>query len=124
LSSKEPEVLTLKMPASRDFVDVARLMVAGLGARMDFTYDDVEDLKIAIEEALGRTTRESGEVVSIEFLVFQDRLDVCLRGVPRSVWNEKKDQLILKAVTDEVRVSVSGDTCDLHLLKYKTRKTA
>lgn len=124
MSSNEPEVLTLKMPASRDFVDVARLMVAGLGARMDFTYDDVEDLKIAIEEALGRTTRESGDVVSIEFLVFQDRLEVCLRGVPRSVWNEDKDQLILKAVTDEVRVSASGDTCDLHLLKYKRRKTA
>lgn len=120
----EPEVLTLEIPASADFVDVARLAIAGLGARMDFTYDDVEDLKIAIEEACSRAAEKHENTIHIEFLVFNDRLEVCLRGVPQSILSEEKNQLILKAVTDEVRLSASGDKCDLHLLKYKKKKTA
>jgi len=119
-----PEILTLKIPTAKEFVDVVRLMVAGLGARMDFTYDDVEDLKIAVEEACSRAAEQPENNIHIEFLIFEDRLEVCLRGVPSSIWTKGQDQLILKAVTDEVKLTSSGDKCDLYLLKYRAKKTA
>ena len=39
------------MPADGAYVSVLRTMTAGLAARLDFTVDDIEDLRIAVGEA-------------------------------------------------------------------------
>jgi serine/threonine-protein kinase RsbW len=41
----------LRVPADGAYVSVLRTMTAGLAARLDFTVDDIEDLRIAIGEA-------------------------------------------------------------------------
>jgi serine/threonine-protein kinase RsbW len=41
----------LRMPADSAYVSVLRTMTAGLAARLDFTVDDIEDLRIAVGEA-------------------------------------------------------------------------
>jgi serine/threonine-protein kinase RsbW len=41
----------LRIPADGAYVSVLRTMTASLAARLDFTIDDIEDLRIAIGEA-------------------------------------------------------------------------
>ena len=39
------------MPADGAYLSVLRTATAGLAARLDFTLDDIEDLRIAVDEA-------------------------------------------------------------------------
>src|SRR5689334_19044078 len=43
--------ISLRMPPDGAYVSVLRSMSAGLAARLDFTVDDIEDLRIAVGEA-------------------------------------------------------------------------
>jgi serine/threonine-protein kinase RsbW len=43
--------VSLRIPADGAYVSVLRTMTAGLAARLDFTVDDIEDLRIAVGEA-------------------------------------------------------------------------
>jgi serine/threonine-protein kinase RsbW len=47
---EKPDVV-LRVPADSAYVSVLRTMTAGLAARLDFTLDDIEDLRIAVGEA-------------------------------------------------------------------------
>ena len=48
--SQHPDV-ELRIPADSAYVAVLRMATAGLAARLDFTLDDIEDLRIAVDEA-------------------------------------------------------------------------
>jgi serine/threonine-protein kinase RsbW len=41
----------LRLPADSAYVAVLRMTTAGLAARLDFTLDDIEDLRMAVGEA-------------------------------------------------------------------------
>lgn len=41
----------LRVPATGAYLAVLRTAAAGLAARLDFTLDDIEDLRIAVDEA-------------------------------------------------------------------------
>lgn len=45
------DLVNLVIPAKDDFVGVARLAVSGIANRMGFSYDEIEDLKLAVSEA-------------------------------------------------------------------------
>ena len=49
-SDVRPDV-ELRLPAESAFVAVLRMTTAGLAARLDFTLDDIEDLRMAVGEA-------------------------------------------------------------------------
>ena len=44
--------IELTIPAQSDWVRVARLTVAGVAARLHFSFDAVEDIKVAVSEAI------------------------------------------------------------------------
>ncbi len=46
----QPDV-ELRLPAENAYVSVLRMTTAGLAARLDFTLDDIEDLRMAVGEA-------------------------------------------------------------------------
>ena len=48
--SQRPDV-ELRLPAESGYVAVLRMTTAGLAARLDFTLDDIEDLRMAVGEA-------------------------------------------------------------------------
>src|SRR5437763_10149562 len=43
--------VTIHMPAEGAYLSVLRTATAGLAARLDFTLDEIEDLRIAVDEA-------------------------------------------------------------------------
>ncbi len=48
--TQHPDV-ELRLPAESAYVAVLRMTTAGLAARLDFTLDDIEDLRMAVGEA-------------------------------------------------------------------------
>jgi hypothetical protein len=57
------DIVTLQLPRERDFFGVAHLVLGGLGARLDLTYDVLEDITTAVDELLNR--REESEDVTL-----------------------------------------------------------
>jgi serine/threonine-protein kinase RsbW len=51
----------LRLPADSAYVAVLRTTTAGLAARLDFTIDDIEDLRIAVGEASAMVLPEAAE---------------------------------------------------------------
>lgn len=47
----EAQRVTLKLPATADFVDIVRLNLYGIASKMGFSYEDIEDMKVAVSEA-------------------------------------------------------------------------
>jgi hypothetical protein len=47
------EEIRLVIPAEEDFRPIAHLVTGGLAARLDVSYDDLDDLQVAIEALLG-----------------------------------------------------------------------
>jgi serine/threonine-protein kinase RsbW len=50
----EPEAkdfVEVRLPAAGAYLSVLRTATAGLAARLDFTLDEIEDLRIAVDEA-------------------------------------------------------------------------
>jgi serine/threonine-protein kinase RsbW len=52
--------MELRIPASAEWVRVARLTVAGVAGRMGFTFDEVEDIKLAVAEACNNAILHAG----------------------------------------------------------------
>jgi len=82
--------MELRIPASAEWVRVVRLTVAGVAGRMGFTFDDVEDIKLAVAEACNNAILHAGSNshqpdgqdghcatrVQIEVTPYTDRLDI------------------------------------------------
>ena len=47
----EPAEVELRLPADGAYASVLRTLTASLAARLDFTMEDIEDLRIAVSEA-------------------------------------------------------------------------
>jgi len=51
VSQQQSAVVELKIPSKPEFVGVARLAILGVASRMPFSYDEVEDIRLAVGEA-------------------------------------------------------------------------
>lgn len=95
---KDFDFIEMRLPAKPEYVGVVRLSVSGIANRMGFSYEEIEDLKVAISEAMTNATThaydadEDGEV-TIGFGVYPDRLEVMVadRGGSFDLEEVKKD---------------------------------
>jgi serine/threonine-protein kinase RsbW len=73
----------LRLPADNAYVSVLRTTSAGLAARLDFTLDDIEDLRMAVGEAsaLVLPEAEPGSDLTCEFFMRPGELTIRV-GVP------------------------------------------
>jgi serine/threonine-protein kinase RsbW len=53
------DFVEVRLPAESAYVSVLRTVTAGLAARLDFTLDEIEDLRLAIDEACAMLLRQS-----------------------------------------------------------------
>ena len=111
--------LHLEIPASGVYLSVVRAAATGLAAQLQFTYEEIDDLRIAVDEACTQllARRGSAETLCIDYHLkpAELRVDVSVeapyRGDPLA-----KDTFawqILTALTDEV--SERADDSGLHL---------
>ncbi len=70
--------VTVRLPAEGAYLSVLRTATAGLAARMDFTLDEIEDLRIAVDEACAMLLKQATPGTSLEcdFLLGPDELTI------------------------------------------------
>lgn len=61
-----PVEVDLRLPADGAYAAVLRTLTAGLAARLDFTMDDIEDLRIAVSEAASMVLDEADEGAALD----------------------------------------------------------
>src|SRR5881398_2260951 len=74
----QADMVTIKLPAAGAYLSVLRTATAGLAARLDFTLDEIEDLRIAVDEACAILLQQAvpGSVLSCVFRLVDDSLEV------------------------------------------------
>lgn len=72
------DFVEVRLPAAGAYLSVLRTATAGLAARLDFTLDEIEDLRIAVDEACAILLQQAvpGSVLSCEFRLVGDSLKV------------------------------------------------
>lgn len=70
------DAVRLTVPYARPYYSVVRLVVGGLAARLDFPYEHVEDVQIALETLLGGDGYVVGEEVTVEVSVGENGLEI------------------------------------------------
>src|SRR5579863_1276951 len=70
----ESSVVELRIPPEAEWAAVARLTVAAVASRLDFSLDDIDDVKLAVAEACTHAIQRSTGEHPIE-LVFEARID-------------------------------------------------
>ena len=70
----------LRLPADSAYASVLRTTTAGLAARLDFTIDDIEDLRIAVGEANAMVLPEAdpGSDLTCEFFLSPGELRIAV----------------------------------------------
>ena len=119
------EEVRLTMPAVPQLLRVARLTAAGLANRLGFSYDEIEDVKIAVDElcfALVGTKGREGDL-TVTYRLLPDALEIEGEGAfgggaPSPVPNELSAQ-ILAAVVDEHELTRDGDRLRFRLRKQR-----
>jgi hypothetical protein len=68
------DAITLSIPHEQPYYGVARLVVGGLAARLDLSYEQLEDLQLALASVLERDGYRAGDDVTIRLLVESGRV--------------------------------------------------
>lgn len=131
----EQKIVELKIPSLPEFVSVARLALSGIASRMNFQYDEIEDLKIALAEACNNAiqhayTHNGGKnAVAIKFLVESKKLIIEVKDHGRG-FNFRESQkesvdlqerglgmFLIRALVDDFEVSSSPDGTYVKMIK-------
>jgi len=77
-SVTEQHRVVLRIPADGAYLSILRTTTAGLAARLDFTLDEIEDLRIAVDEACALLLPQAipASELLCEFAVGEDVLSV------------------------------------------------
>ncbi len=60
MTEPQAETVDLLIPCRPEYVGVARLAVLGIASRMPFSYDEVEDVRLAVGEACTHAVERAG----------------------------------------------------------------
>jgi hypothetical protein len=120
--------ITLTMPRERPFFGVARLVLAGLAARLDITVDTLEDLELALDGLLER--RDGAEEITVSLDIADSELRATvgpfrggdLRAELEGELSESLSlQRLLDAVVDGYQVAERDDGAWVELRKQVER---
>ena len=105
------DLVELRVPADPAYLTVVRTASAGLAARLDLTLDEIEDLRIAVDEActlLLDPADAAGEITAT-FRLGSGVLEVEVRG-PATVLPERSSfaWAVLEALVGEVSTGQAG----------------
>lgn len=119
-----PDRVEVRVPASGAYLAVLRTATAGLAARLDFTLDDIEDLRIAVDEAcaLLLPLAVPDAQLTCQFELADDTLEVSV-SVPSSATDPPRQGsfawTVLSALAGDVDARASDGAVMLTLRKHR-----
>jgi len=119
----------VRLPADTAYVAVLRMATAGLAARLDFTLDDIEDLRMAVGEAsaiLLDRARPGGQLVArfgldadrIAVQVSVDALEPTIPDTDSFAWQ------VLTSTASDVTADTGDDLLTISLAITSTTSSA
>jgi serine/threonine-protein kinase RsbW len=119
----------LVVPASPEYLRLVRLTAAGLASRLGFTFDEVEDLRIAVDELCFHLLGESDDedpsaderTMELVYSASADSITITGRTGLSGPVPEPSDlsEQILDALVDEHEVTGSNGTVTFRLKKQR-----
>jgi len=116
--------VVLSVPARSEFARTVRLASAELAARAGMNIDDVDDVKLAVEEAfVYACERTAAALVTFTFVLSEGSLELLvgpLAGPCEDQDGEAGDRyarFILESVCDEYAVIEADGACQLRVVK-------
>jgi serine/threonine-protein kinase RsbW len=120
------DVVTIKLPAAGAYLSVLRTATAGLAARLDFTLDEIEDLRIAVDEACAMLLTQAlpGADLECRFALESDSMRVGVSVLTLDGQEPSRDTFawtVLAALAGEVDSSAGVDNrVTITLLKRRS----
>lgn len=122
VSAPVRDTVSLRLPADSAYLAVLRTAAAGLASRLNFTLDDIEDLRIAVDEAcamlLPRATEDA--VLECSFELKPGELDIAVSLPTTDGALPSRDTFawtVLTALAGEVDASAEGSTVTITMAK-------
>jgi serine/threonine-protein kinase RsbW len=138
-TSEGEAVVELTIPGKPEYVGVARLAIRGVGSRMRFSFDEVEDIRLAVGEACATAIERASEAqipapeVRLRCLIDPTRLVVEVSdnapvtgqsepaNLPESVLEERSlGGVLIRILMDDVQTATDPQTgCSVvRMIKY------
>lgn len=80
--------VSLKVPALPEYVDLVRLTLYGIASKMNFTFEEIEDMKVAVSEAVNNSVLhaydEADGKIEVHFTSSTDELTITVKDFGRS----------------------------------------
>lgn len=141
----ENHSIQIKIPAEAEYIDVVRLTLYGIANKLGFSYEEIEDLKVAVSEACNNVVVHAYDEVDkgiIELFFYSDAkgLSIKIKDQGKSFkYQPHKDEssplldkelndltegglglYLMQALVDEVHVNTDEGT-EVVLMKYFNR---
>lgn len=107
------DAVTVCLPATSAYLSVLRSVTAGLAAQLDFTLDEIEDLRIAVDEACGLLMSRpvAGGELECQFALGEDTMRARVSAPTADGAQPDPDSFawhVLGALADTVEVTTDG----------------
>jgi serine/threonine-protein kinase RsbW len=112
--SEVRDVVTVRLPADSAYLSVLRTATAGLAARLDFNLDEIEDLRIAIDEACAMLLAQAvpGTDLTCEFELTDDAMSIGVSVLTVDGRQPSRDTFawtVLSSLAGDVDAEVGAD---------------
>lgn len=141
----KPMVVDIVIPCLSEFVGIVRLAISGIATRMNFSVEEIEDIKIAVSEACTNSVQYAFEdpvdqKITIQCQLFDNKLEITIedkgKGFDVNSLNGSKsleiipDKLglglgitFIKSLMDEAYISSEiGNGTTVKMVKYTSVK--
>ena len=122
------DIVSVRLPATAAYLTVLRTTTASLAARLDFTLDEIEDLRIAVDEAsclLLADARPDTELTS-DFELGGDSISVTVSALTKEGRGPARDSFawtVLAALAGQVDAWTDPDgRQSISLVKHRIRE--
>jgi len=110
----DADFVEIRLPADGAFLSVLRTATAALAARLNFTIDEIEDLRIAVDEAcaLVLVKAEPEGELQCRFVIDPAAMTVSVTAPTRDGTPPARDSfawMVLTALAGDVDASISAD---------------